>query len=390
MPAPEKVSGSEVSGPTWRIAVHALDRTGPPMLARSVLVWMTEHHPEVAVEVVAFRGGELLDDFVRLVPTHVLLDPSEPLDHAAPSPRRVEAVLRRCEGLGRVDATLLVSVAAGQCLPYLPDCGTPVLAWAVEQGEDLHWIDGPLQLRNRVTRWLAGSFGTLDELEELGLGAGTEVVPEFIGSTQVGDATVRNCRSALGVRPGNALVMGGGIATLRKGPDLFVEVASACRRRGASGLDFVWLGGERDPLFGLLVEEVERLGLENVRLMGSVVDIDPWVAAADVFLHPARLDAFPLVCLHAAAAGTPVVGFSGAGGLPEMFGDSFLGAPFPDVAGLAARLIELAEDARRSAALGAAQQSVVRSRHVADRAAPLLFERMGDLLRGTPGRRCSP
>jgi glycosyltransferase involved in cell wall biosynthesis len=35
----------------------------------------------------------------------------------------------------------------------------------------------------------------------------------------------------------------------------------------------------------------------------------PWLAAADVMLHPARLDAFPLVCLHAAFAGTPTIRF---------------------------------------------------------------------------------
>ena len=79
------------------------------------------------------------------------------------------------------------------------------------------------------------------------------------------------------------------------------------------------------------------MGLGHFALVESVPDLTPWLAAADVFLHPARLDAFPLVCLHASLAGTPVVTFRGVGGTDEMFGDDAAGPGYPDVEAMAAR-----------------------------------------------------
>ncbi len=52
------------SGPfDWRVMVHALDRTGPPMLALAFVRWLRRTHPGDDVELVAFRGGEMVSEF---------------------------------------------------------------------------------------------------------------------------------------------------------------------------------------------------------------------------------------------------------------------------------------------------------------------------------------
>lgn len=363
----------------WRIALHALDRTGPPVLARGWLRWLTTERPDDEVEVVAFRGGPLLDDLLRLAPVHVLLDPSEPWDHAQPDTERVAEVRRRAGRLAPADVTLLVSVAAGQALPYTSDGGETV-AWVVEQGEDLHWLAPPLQLADRVDRWLAGSDGTRADLAGRGIEVAA-VAPEFVETPEVGADVAARCRGAAGVADDGLLVVGAGIATRRKAPDLFVEVALAHGRdRTRPPATFVWLGGERDPLFDRLRAEVDRLGLRGVRFAGDVVDVTPWLAAADVLLHPARLDAFPLVCVTAAALGTPVVGFSGAGGLEEMFGSAFVGAPYPDVAALADQLRSLADPGARRRA-GEGQREAVTPAFLAPQAAPRLHDAVRGALR---------
>lgn len=347
------------------------------MLARGWLRWLREQHPEDEVEVVAFRGGPMLDDVMRMVPVHVLLDPQEPWDHNRPDPERTEVVRRRATALGPADSTVLISVAAGQVLPYVVD-GGDVTAWVVEQGEDLHWLGPPLALDRRVDRWVAGSAGTRAALAARGIAAPVAVAPEFVEPPVVADEVARRCRAALGVPEDGMLIVGAGIGTYRKAPDLFVEVAASWHRRShAPPATFVWLGAERDELFQRLRAEVDRLGLTSVRFVGDVVDVEPWFAAADVMLHPARLDAFPLVCVTAAALATPVVGFAGAGGLEEMLGGSFVGAPYPDVTGLADRLAELVDaEVRRSA--GERQRSAVSPRFLAPSAAPALY----DALRG--------
>lgn len=356
----------------WRVAVHALDRTGPPVLARGWVRWLRQHRPADEVEVVAFRGGPLLDDFIRLAPVHVLLDPDEPWDHGRPDSSRVDVVRRRAAGLGPADSTLLVSVAAGQVLPYV-DRGGDVVAWVVEQGEDLHWLDPPLALDRRVDRWIAGSGGTRAELVERGLPV-DGVAPEFVEHAEVAPEVAARCREATGVAGGEMLVVGAGIGTFRKAPDLFVE-AALLWRRGRQGLPatFVWLGGERDAMTGRVRREADRLGLSSVRFVGDVVDVAPWLAAADVLLHPARLDAFPLVCVTAAALGTPVVGFDGVGDLREMLRDAFVGPRYPDVAALVDEVANLADPTRRHG-VGARQREVVSSRFLAQHAAPALLE----------------
>lgn len=365
----------------WRIALHALDRTGPPVLARAVIDWLAVNQPSDRVEVVSFRGGELLDDFVRTCPVHVLLDPSEVWDHARPDPDRVAVVRRRAAALAPADATLLVSVAAGQVLDHVPDGGGPTLGWVVEQGSDLHWLGEPLRLADRVDAWIAGSTVSQHDLASRASVGDVPLVPEFVDRAAPPPADViARCRAAVGAADDRVLVMGAGIGTYRKGMDLFLETALRVRRRVRSGTDrsrfaFAWLGGERDELFPRVRAEIDRLGLDDVRLLGSVGDVVPWFAAADVLLHTAREDAFPLVCLHAASVGTPIVGFAGAGGLEEMLGPTFVGAPFPDLAGVSELLTDMG-DARRRAVVGASQAGVVNERYTTAAAAPTLYEAM--------------
>lgn len=345
-----------------RLLLHALDRTGPPMLAMSFARWLARTHPEHDLEWVSFRGGALLDAALELGPTSVLLDPHAPWNHDQPEPWCESAVRDRASRVGHADVQLAVSVSAGQVVPYLPEPSPPLVTWSVEQGEDLHWVSGPLDLPTRTASWLAGSSGTNSELREL-LGSTTHVrlMPEFVEDVTEVDPTDRERRRHTMGSPQHPglLVVGAGIATHRKAPDLFVELALTSVRRHGPVDRFVWLGGEDDELFPTLLGEVHRLDLTNVRFLGNVVDVVPWLAAADVLAHPARLDAFPLVALHAALAETPVVGFGDRGGLGEMFGDDLLGAPFPDLERLLDLIDTLRDDEPRRAAGAKCRAAVV-------------------------------
>ncbi len=360
-----------------RVALHALDRTGPPVLGLTFVRWLRRRRPDVDVDVVAFRGGELAGEATRLAPTTIFLDPDEAWDHADPPPGRCADLARMAAHLGPADATLLVSVAAGHSLPYLPHETDPVVCWAVEQGEDLHWLDGPADLRARTDRWLAGAPGVAEELGgRLAPGTDVYVVPEFVDRVRPDDAVqVRHCRGALDPTGSELLVVGAGIATHRKGPDLFHETAVAHHRRAGGPTAWAWLGGQRDPLFHRVLEDARRGPVERFRMFGNVEDVVPWLAAADVMLHPARLDAFPLVCLHAAFAGTPVVGFSGAGGLADMFGPAFAGTPYPDVTALA-ELVETLRDPDARQELAGAQSAWAAERYSTGAAAPRLLDHL--------------
>lgn len=354
-----------------RVALHALDRTGPPVLAMSFVRWMQRHHPDVDVEVVSLRGGPLVDDAVRHAEVVVMLQPGEHWDLADEVRSRFSEARRRLDGRPEPDATLLVSVAAGQLLPVMSHTGT-LVTWIVEQGEDLHWIDAATGLRERTDIWLAGSNSSHAEATAR-LGASVRLVPEFVDDREpVGEMVRRRCRSALGVSEDELLVVGAGIATRRKAPDLFLQTCIASRRRGDRAR-YLWIGGERDELHWPVRVDAAKAGLSGFTTMANVTDLHQWLGAADVFLHTARLDAFPLVCLHSAIAETPVVALRGTGGTTEMFADSFVGADFPDLGGLADAIRSLGDHSERTRV--AQQQSKrVRSTYVTEICAPAVLE----------------
>lgn len=362
---------------TVRLLLHALDRTGPPVLGLGFARWLLRHHADVRVETVAFRGGPMVDDFTELGPVVVLLDPSEPWDHGVERPDAGDRLVQRARRLSDADLMLSVSVAGTQSLPYLPEPLPPLFTWVVERGEDLHWIGSPVHDAVLSSRWLAGSLGSATDLAAAVTGdPEIRIVPEFVEPHDLpAPHVIANRRLALGAAHNQLLVVGAGIATERKAPDLFIEVAARSAQR--DDLSFVWIGGEHDERFHQYVTEARRLGHVGPRFMGNVTDISGWLAAADVFCHTARLDAFPLVCLHAALAGTPVIGFAGVAGLEEMFGAAALTVPYPDVAGLGELLEELADPCRRDE-VAAAQCAAATERHVSDVAGPaLLAELLG-------------
>ena len=353
--------------PSLRIALHALDRTGPARLARSLTSWLAEHRPDLPFDVVAFRGGDLETEFAAIAPVRVLLDDGEAWDHGCPAPERVAAISGALAHLEPAEVVVLVSVAAGQVLDHLPEDGATVVAWVVEQGEDLHWLDPPVSVRERVDVWLAGSEGTRRALVgRLDPDAEVSVTYEFV------DDVAPAPPAPAGTVPtpdGRILVVGAGIGTYRKAPDLFLEIAASLLARGRVDARFVWIGGERDPLVPLVRSEVERLGLTGVELVDNTPHLGAWLDAADLLVHPARLDAFPLVCLEAALLGTPVVAFDGVGGVPEMFGPTFCGVPYPDTGGIV-RTVEGLLSTAALTELGARQRAHVASRYVSSVAAP--------------------
>lgn len=63
-----------------------------------------------------------------------------------------------------------------------------------------------------------------------------------------------------------------------------------------------------------LKERVEHLySKKNVRLVGSVQDVRPYLALMDVFLFPSSREGFPIAPMEASAMGVPVVGYSSTG-----------------------------------------------------------------------------
>lgn len=106
--------------------------------------------------------------------------------------------------------------------------------------------------------------------------------------------------------------IGAGHADRRKGFDLFLEAATALATHLPTAR-FIWLGA-LDDWARRLADDALAAGLDLV-LPGFVADSLAWYRAADVYLLTSRQDPGPTTAIHAAAVGTPFVGYAADIGL---------------------------------------------------------------------------
>lgn len=151
-------------------------------------------------------------------------------------------------------------------------------------------------------------------------------------------AAFRAVREGLRGR-GGPVFIGAGHADRRKGFDLFLTAAARIAKERADAR-FVWLGA-LDPWAQDLAVAARGQGLD-LTLPGFVADSLAWYRGADVYLLTSRQDPGPMTAVHAAAVGTPFVGYAadiGLIGLSEGVGRF---VPPGDEAGFVAAVLEAA------------------------------------------------
>jgi glycosyltransferase involved in cell wall biosynthesis len=142
-------------------------------------------------------------------------------------------------------------------------------------------------------------------------------------------------------------------------PPVAADPGAAGRFASPSSLDrgrLVLLIAGTGELEGDLKRRVAQSGLgERVRLLGFRPDVGRLLTASDIFVLPARHEAFGIVLLEAMSAGVPIVA-TRTGGIPEIVleGKTGILAEPDDPSGLARALLELADDPGKRQALGRA------------------------------------
>lgn len=280
--------------------------------------------------------------------------------------RRVRAVSPDVV-LANGSATLRYTLAA--TLAMSP---RPLLAYA-SIGEPRYWAPSTLRrqiqgfLLRRVDLILAVSETTRRQLVE-GFGVPSRRVA--VARTGVPAEFFRvPPRSAAG--PGRLLFVGN--LSPEKNPAMVLDVLG--RLRGRTELRFLGDG----PLRGELEEQAARLGLSNrVEFAGSVEDLRPHLAWADVLVATSRTEGLPGAVLEAAAAGVPTVAFA-VGGTWEAIEDGKTGrlVSSGDVVAMAEAIEDLLEDESLLARWGKAAQRMATERFRLDQA----VERYDALLR---------
>ena len=125
-------------------------------------------------------------------------------------------------------------------------------------------------------------------------------------------------RRELNIGDEDFLILGAGFADIRKGFDLFLQLARKLTAlRG--GVHFLWVGNIQPVLKTYLAPEMAKLTAAGCfRHIPFTEHIAGYFSAADIFALTSREDPYPSVVMEALACGAPCIAFDEAGGIPEL------------------------------------------------------------------------
>lgn len=304
--------------------------------AQLLLLHIARHlhrHCGMKLQILLLRGGPLLDQFVRVAEVSVMADRKlicSQLDKY------------RAAGIGRA---IVNSAAAARIVPWAAERGieTSLLVHELPQLLREYNLEAQARQGAEAAKHVVFSSGYLRDkfAAAAGLEMGNAVVlaqGNYQAVTFDADAGKR-LRAALGVSEKQFVVLGAGFAHIRKGFDIFLQLARKFANRG--DVRFVWVGDVEFMMKTYLGPEMEAAS--NFTHVPFTPEIAAYFSAADVLALPSREDPLPTVVMEALGAGVPCVAFEGSGGIPELLRAHKAGlvAPMADVDAFAAALAEL-------------------------------------------------
>lgn len=343
---------------------HEASRTGAPLVLLSLMQAM-QRLTGAELYLILERGGALLEDFAQIA--HVLVNHNGMLHMSSGH------VLARMLGtIASPAPTLSICNSADgwRLIKALREAGLPYIV-SIMHERGIHFPHDVWrtihQCSNRV----------IFPSEAVKL-SGTAVLPDFhdaavvpqgllnSGFGQRDRSTARiEVRNKLGLAPDTAIVLGCGTRDLRKGIDLFVQLAAVVRKRATRNVHFLWLGAEQyGAYFERFIElDISELHLSStVSLLGEVTDPEPYFLAADAFTLTSRDDPFPCVIHEAMACALPIVVFDGAGGAKEAIeGDCGIVVPYLDMPAMTDALVAFVDHPERFTDMGQRAKTRVRS-----------------------------
>jgi glycosyltransferase involved in cell wall biosynthesis len=212
----------------------------------------------------------------------------------------------------------------------------------------------------------------------------TVVVPPIVPERPMPTPeSVAAARREMGASEGERLVVGCGEASMRKGTDLFLEVAF--HLRDEPDVHLAWVGRRLRASARMYDHDVEAALLTGrVTWVGEVEEARPYLAAADLVVMPSREDPQPLVPLEAGLVQRATVGFDVDGLASLAEAGAARTVPFPDSPALADLVLEVLAAPEQRDAIVAASRAWAAERQSPDRVVPRFVDVIRALLADTP------
>jgi len=345
------------------------------MLLLNFLRWL-KANTDISFEILLGRGGELKRDFASLAPISVFYKDGQgpEIIHKHNILRRITRRLGINDPASRIRRKLASSNIGlvysntstnGNILQALSWLDCPVISHIHELSYSLDFRSDKFNyVKERTAHFIACSQAVKDNLVNrynISLD-NISVIHEFISIPDENAISAHHLLRRELKLPEDAFIVGSaGTRHLRKGPDLFMQLAHCMRSKLNAPIHFVWLGG------GAKFDDY-------VHFLETKSNPLDYFAGFDLFALTSREDPYPIACLEAASLGKPILCFDKAGGEPEFVEkDCGFVVPSLDVDAMAERVIELYKNRGLLLQLGQNAAQKVRSRHKLEDNAPKIL-----------------
>jgi len=336
---------------TILFVVHMANRTGAPICILRLLEQLV-HNPDLDCRVLIHDSGNLAASYENLVPT-LCIDDFAKGNRA----KAIQYFAKLYRDEFRNCVAVCNTAATSQYAEVFKENDIPVLSWVHELPTTIEGIGAGVMdtikessdLIICPSNFVRTSLLSKYEIEPnqiLTIHNGTELPPINLDYA-VASEEVRN---EFGLPLESKIVLGCGTVDMRKGVDLFLQVAKRIINNDEtkkSNVVFLWIGDIYDKKFERwLTHDAMIYGVtDNFILANLRENTSQYFAAADVFALTSREDPFPMVNMEALSFGLPVVAFDKSGGAAEMLGDGRgTVVPYADTDSMALSICKVLEE----------------------------------------------
>jgi glycosyltransferase involved in cell wall biosynthesis len=361
---------------------HDANRAGAQILLLRFLK-LLRNHPEFKFSILLKEGGIIEKEFEEIATTYYWTDKSaksqrsiiEKISNKILNNNSYEKNLLK--KLKEQNFNLIVSntVTNGDLLEKLYVLNVPVSTYIHELEMGIQQYTSPQLFQNTLNftkSYIACAESVKENLiknhniDATKIKVLPSLLPESALSFESSKSKILTLKNKYNI-PENAFLVGGmGTVDLRKGVDVYLQVANLLK--GKEDIYFLWVGGQDTEIeYKIFQIDKHRLALKNVIFQTSINNPLDFMDAFDVFFVSSREDPYPLVVLEAAMLAKPIICFDKAGGAKDFVeNDCGFIIDYLDVNKVAEKIIELKENPKLRKEFGDSSKKKALERHNQD------------------------
>jgi glycosyltransferase involved in cell wall biosynthesis len=309
---------------------HDANRAGAQILLLRFLK-LLKNHPDFEFTVLLKTDGVLADEYRQVAetiiwdaPARIPTDAEKWKDKLGIKKIEPDLPINRLP-TKKFDLIVSNTISNGDILPELASLGCPIVTYCHELEMGIRMYTSEQNFANVLkysTSYIACGASVKENLIKNHKIKEEKIVilPSLLSDEAYNFKTdyskIFQVRKELGAANQKTLLIGGmGTIDLRKGVDMFVQLAKSLDFKD---FQFVWIGGSKDQAeYKIFEVEIEKMEMKKFILKESVSNPLDYMAAFDVFMLLSREDPYPLVMLEAALLERPIIAFDKSGGAKD-------------------------------------------------------------------------